>query len=388
MTSSRWSAPATSTSFDRASSTPATTRRCWPRIRMLRLQRSGRRSTDSSRSAQTPRRPNCDTVAPPWVRDANLDPRLRVAAGLGGEVVRQNQDRYVEEAWRQVGDVLGANASSPARRVLAGRQRDAPQEMDLAALGRRPRDVDGARFTRACSSAENLTITGRLRQSPLPPSIVSVEYRRVTRARGSRAGAAAWRAAVGPAALASRSAAAQPLKVAVALDTIDTIEAPSRVWGVAAAPAILARLVPDLDQTGLTAAQAATQLDSLSQLAAVDFATADAGRVARRDRSTPTRVLTAVGMLPRDGHRAAGACDLARPRRRRSRRHAWARVAAHRLITQPTGWRSTRPSRRSLSSAASMTITPSAFHDWSPARSPRPPRRSGTSRSRRRSSRR
>ena len=44
------------------------------------------------------------------MRTTNLDPRLRVAAGLGGEVVRQNQDRYVEEAWRQVGDVLGANA--------------------------------------------------------------------------------------------------------------------------------------------------------------------------------------------------------------------------------------------------------------------------------------
>ena len=86
---------------------------------------------------------NLAAVAPPWVRETNLDPRLRVAAGLGGEVVRQNQDRYLEEAWRQVGDVLGANKLRRAR--SPGRQRGPPPEMDRAALGRRPRDVDGAR---------------------------------------------------------------------------------------------------------------------------------------------------------------------------------------------------------------------------------------------------
>ena len=71
-------------------------------------------------------------------------------------------------------------------------------------------------FTRVCSSARILRSPGRLRQSPVPPSIASVEYRRVTRARGSLPGATAWHASVGPAVLASRSADAQPLKVAVA----------------------------------------------------------------------------------------------------------------------------------------------------------------------------
>jgi hypothetical protein len=233
---------------------------------------------------------------PPWLRETNLDPRLRVAAGLGGEVVRHNQERYVEEAWKQVGDVIGANTlrrrgefSTAAAATLHRRWISQLSPVDLL--------TSTAPVHARVFVSQNLTITGRLRQSPLPPSIVSVEYRRLTRARGKRAGASAWRAAVGPQVLASRSASAQPLQVAVALDTIDTLEPPSRVWGTNAAPSILARLVPDLDQTGLTAAQAASELDAVTHLAAVDFATA--ADAALHESSIDTeRVLTAVGMLP------------------------------------------------------------------------------------------
>src|SRR5204863_1361532 len=48
-------------------------------------------------------------TAPPWVAELNVDPRLRVAAGMGALVVRKDQERYAESAWRQVGDVLAAN---------------------------------------------------------------------------------------------------------------------------------------------------------------------------------------------------------------------------------------------------------------------------------------
>ncbi|MCB9234918.1 MAG: hypothetical protein H6581_24905 [Bacteroidia bacterium] len=44
-----------------------------------------------------------------WVERLNLDPRNRVAAGFGTSVVQENQESYMEEAWRQVGDVLEAN---------------------------------------------------------------------------------------------------------------------------------------------------------------------------------------------------------------------------------------------------------------------------------------
>ena len=45
-----------------------------------------------------------------WVHRVNLDPRFRVAAGLGARIVRERQDEFMDAAWAQVGDVVAANA--------------------------------------------------------------------------------------------------------------------------------------------------------------------------------------------------------------------------------------------------------------------------------------
>ena len=44
-----------------------------------------------------------------WVQELNLDPRHRVAAGFGTQVVQKNQEDYMESAWQQVGKVLEGN---------------------------------------------------------------------------------------------------------------------------------------------------------------------------------------------------------------------------------------------------------------------------------------
>lgn len=244
---------------------------------------------------------NLNGAVPPWLRAVNLDPRLRVAAGLGAEVVRQNHDRYAAEAWRQVGAVLAANALR--RRA----------EFSLAASTRLHRkwiaQVPAADLVTATAPVHarvfvgsGQTVTGRLRQSPLAPSIVSVEYRRMTRMRGRLLpAAAAWSAAVGPAVLAARSTAARPLDAEVPLDTIDVLNPPSAVWGIAAAATILARLDPTVNQAGMTAAQVAGQLDSMSQLATVGFVTA-AQASANAATIDTDRVLNAVGMRPVVAH--------------------------------------------------------------------------------------
>ena len=46
---------------------------------------------------------------PRWLRELNLDPRSRAAAGLGAEIVRQNQEQFVQWCWEQVEEVLDAN---------------------------------------------------------------------------------------------------------------------------------------------------------------------------------------------------------------------------------------------------------------------------------------
>ncbi|HKR67226.1 MAG TPA: hypothetical protein VJT16_00095, partial [Streptosporangiaceae bacterium] len=44
-----------------------------------------------------------------WVHQLNLDPRHRVSAGFGTQVIQANQEQYMEAAWGQIGDVLDAN---------------------------------------------------------------------------------------------------------------------------------------------------------------------------------------------------------------------------------------------------------------------------------------
>ena len=43
-----------------------------------------------------------------WLADLNLNPRYRGAAGYGAEVVRKNQEDYVDACWDQIGDILAA----------------------------------------------------------------------------------------------------------------------------------------------------------------------------------------------------------------------------------------------------------------------------------------
>jgi hypothetical protein len=44
-----------------------------------------------------------------WVHRLNLDPRFRVSANFGTEVVEANAEDYMNFAWQQIGDVLNAN---------------------------------------------------------------------------------------------------------------------------------------------------------------------------------------------------------------------------------------------------------------------------------------
>lgn len=48
------------------------------------------------------------TPAENWVHRLNLDPRFRVAAGFGTRVIQDNQEKYVDAAWEQIGRVLDA----------------------------------------------------------------------------------------------------------------------------------------------------------------------------------------------------------------------------------------------------------------------------------------
>lgn len=118
---------------------------------------------------------------PPWISELNLDPRLRVAAGLGTQVIQARQEDYAARAWRQLGDVLAANrllrraqfARSSAQQVhgrLGG--------LDPAALLTLAYPVH-SRVVGVLPSP--VTLTRALSDSRLPGITVQPAFRRVTR---------------------------------------------------------------------------------------------------------------------------------------------------------------------------------------------------------------
>ena len=71
-----------------------------------------------------------------WVHRLNLDPRFRVAAGIGTRVIQDQQEKFMDAAWEQIGKVLEAQ-----RRIRLG-QFGLLVEPDLV---RPPLDADARR---------------------------------------------------------------------------------------------------------------------------------------------------------------------------------------------------------------------------------------------------
>jgi len=55
------------------------------------------------------RRLGGDKNDPAWVKELNVDPRRRAAAGLGTKTIQDNQEKLMEEAWQQIGAINEAN---------------------------------------------------------------------------------------------------------------------------------------------------------------------------------------------------------------------------------------------------------------------------------------
>jgi hypothetical protein len=113
-----------------------------------------------------------------WFAELNADPRARVAAGLGGEVVRQNQETFMAWCWEQVGSILDANALlSRARLAMEAGAR--LHERHLQAL---PPDrliqLAGPLHSRTRVGA--LTVRATIRRSSLPDAAADVSLRRLT----------------------------------------------------------------------------------------------------------------------------------------------------------------------------------------------------------------
>lgn len=120
---------------------------------------------------------------PKWVRELNLEPRNRAAAGLGAEIVRRNQEKLMDEAWAKVGEVLEANRALNSSELA---KRSGERLVSRAISARNPvavmqllggLEVDAAIQGRAHAL---LAISG------LPNEIGSTNFRRMLAARSTQ----------------------------------------------------------------------------------------------------------------------------------------------------------------------------------------------------------
>jgi len=117
-----------------------------------------------------------------WLDDLNLQPRYRLAAGWGAEVVRQNQDDFMQAAWTQVGEVLATEralslsrlAHDVLKRIEKRHLDKLPEHRLLALLG-----PARARI----KVAPNLSLYGRIGAATLPGELFDGAMRRLTSAR-------------------------------------------------------------------------------------------------------------------------------------------------------------------------------------------------------------
>lgn len=128
-----------------------------------------------------------------WVHRLNLDPRYRVAAGFGTQVVQARQEEFMDAAWAQIGEVLKANAriraAHLAREVghrLHAKHLTPPSAAEAAPSGKHlaltaPAHVRVTASVGAAAAAERLAVGFWVAGSRVSAAPLSATMRRIIR---------------------------------------------------------------------------------------------------------------------------------------------------------------------------------------------------------------
>lgn len=120
-----------------------------------------------------------------WVHELNLDPRYRVGAGFGTNVVQKNQEGYMEDAWLQVGKVLAANQRIRYATMAISVSRVWEARHFAPIVERAPeRYLTIAAPLQRRVLAQGRTVHQRFVEGAVPPAMMSKVSRVVLRPRG------------------------------------------------------------------------------------------------------------------------------------------------------------------------------------------------------------
>jgi hypothetical protein len=127
-----------------------------------------------------------------WLDGLSLQPRYRLTAGWGAEVVRHNQDEFMQAAWQQVGEVLAAERAFSMSRLA----RDVLMRIKVRHLDKLPE----ARLLAILAPAQarirvapDRSLHGRIADATLPDELFDGAMRRLTTARRPTIRMAQWR---------------------------------------------------------------------------------------------------------------------------------------------------------------------------------------------------
>ena len=116
-----------------------------------------------------------------WLRELNLDPRNRAAAGLGTEVVRQRQEEFMERAWNQVGEVEAANQRLREAELAMAAAEAVFDKHTVGSGADRIMTLTVAAQHGLRSGAANRSIRGLIVESRVPVAAQTAAFKRVTR---------------------------------------------------------------------------------------------------------------------------------------------------------------------------------------------------------------
>ena len=157
-------------------------------------------------------------AVPRWLGELNGDPRHRAAAGLGTEVVRINQERFMHAAWTQVGDVLRANALLDRARFIQ-EVADRIHRRHVAVLGEEALLALTAPVHQRVVTADR-PLTRMVARSTLPAGVLDASFRRMASPRSPTLTRAARVAGVGGRATAAVAVVAELARGERAFDVL------------------------------------------------------------------------------------------------------------------------------------------------------------------------
>ena len=114
-----------------------------------------------------------------WIHRLNLDPRFRVAAGFGTEVIQENDEQYMNAAWQQVGDVITANNRIRMAQLAQAASFSWYQRHVVSLTSERVLLLTAPVHLRVMS--QGLTLAAQVKDSVVPRVVTSAPFRKITR---------------------------------------------------------------------------------------------------------------------------------------------------------------------------------------------------------------